>query len=277
MKPNAILLLAVVLSLGLVVATGAATFSSSGTDEIPKADLALEPSDGPNGKFALLNEDEEIELVLTEANPNTEHGGVHEDTLTTLDDVFTINYTGEGHADVWITDSIDDVRFYHGETSENRIDRQNRSVVLGPNESVAIGLRVDTRGEHDVESLEAFTINAHYTDENSPGSPTPGAPGGDGDDERDRSTESSEPSLTPSPTPTSETTVDTGPSVDGEPEAGGGGPPPNATDSSDTPLGTEQPMDGGKRSGSIDVGVLGALALALASLLALLGWRRLID
>lgn len=148
----------------MIITTGATPFTHVGTDEIPDADLSIQPADSPNGVFAVINEDEEIEVQLTEDNPRTEIKGVQDDTVTTLDTIFTVTYTGDHYSRVWITDEIDAVHFYNETNASNRIDSRETGVVLAPNESVRVGLFVNTKGDNDVASIEDFTIHAETAD-----------------------------------------------------------------------------------------------------------------
>jgi hypothetical protein len=193
-----LLLVAIVAGATLLVSTGA--FSSVGTDEVPDADIEMQPADGPNGDYALLNGTDEIELLLTDANPDIEGEGVSENSVTPIDRVFTITYTGDEYAEVWITDDADDVRFFRGDTSDASIEGRANNVTLAPDETLTVGLLVDTRGEHDVESAEQFTVNARLPEDTSDG----------------ESTET--PTETPTPAPTEQEA-----STDGSGGGGGGG------------------------------------------------------
>ena len=164
MNRTALLVVGVLASAAILVSTGAVPLQSTGTDEIPEADIEMRPADGPNGDYALINGDGEIELLLTEANPDIEGEGISEDSVANLDDVFTINYTGEGQAKVWITDDAEDVRFFRGDDPGASIEGENHSVNLSSDRTLQVGLHVDTRGEDDVESAEEFTVHAEVPD-----------------------------------------------------------------------------------------------------------------
>lgn len=163
------------------------------TDTTTSGNLVMQPADTPNGGYAIINEANEIELLLTEANPNVEGDGIAEDTVTPLDGVFTITYTGEHHADVWLTDDAEDVRFYRGTDADQSIEHAENSVRLGPSETVTIGLLVDTRGTHDVKSAEEFTVHAKTVTESN---------GDDGGPRTPYPDETETPSPTATPTPT---------------------------------------------------------------------------
>jgi hypothetical protein len=164
------LILVAVLALAsvvLLVPTGAAPFTQSGTDSIT-GEVHLAPAEGPNGRYAVLDEDGEIEIVVDESNPYADADGVKENATTRIDDVFTITYTGAEQAKVWLTNDAEDVRFYRSGGAASTLEREDKAVVLGPNATVHVGLRIDTRGNHDVEQADSFTVHAEAPDESTP-------------------------------------------------------------------------------------------------------------
>ena len=215
------LLAAVIVSVMLLVPTGAVPFEPLGTDEIPDAEIELAPAEGPHGAYAVLNEDDKIELLLTDANPSLEGEGVPGDTRVPIDRVFTISYTGERYADVWIEDDAADVRFYYGDEPGASLEGQDNNVTLGTGETIAIGLVIDTRGEHDVGAAETFTVHAQVAE------PTPDAFDGSPTVPRnDETTTSETPTETETETP-ADTTTETS------------GTPPSTPAETDTPGPTE--------------------------------------
>lgn len=175
------LLVAALATAAVLVPTGAAPFDLTGTDGVNE-DIVLRPADGPNGDYALLNEDDELELLLTGKNPAIEGGGISANALSPIPRVFTMTYTGDQYARVWVTDDAEDVRFYRGADSDDSLEGRANSVVLGPSETVAVGLLVDTRGDHDVEQADTFSVNAEVAEEEedddgyTPPTPTPMGP-----------------------------------------------------------------------------------------------------
>ncbi|MFT4891946.1 MAG: hypothetical protein ACI9YT_002884 [Halobacteriales archaeon] len=165
MKRAAIVLIALGATAALLVPTVASPqFESTGTDR-PSENLVMEPADGPNGDYAVLNAEDEIELLLTDANPDVEGDGINAGGVTPIPRVFTITYTGDRSAEVWITDDAEDVRFFRGDDPENDIEGAKDSVVLRPDETIAVGLLVDaTDPDHDVEQANTFTVHARIAD-----------------------------------------------------------------------------------------------------------------
>lgn len=171
MNRTRLLFVAGFVSVALLVPTGAVPLFDGGPADQVSEDLVMAPADGPNGAYAVLNEEDEIELRLTEANRAVAGDGIGSHTLTRIPGVFTISYTGEEYARVWLTDGVEDVTFVGGVgeagTTDSLEGREN-AVVLGPNQTVVVGLLVDTRGDHDVESAREFTVHAEVADTETP-------------------------------------------------------------------------------------------------------------
>jgi hypothetical protein len=172
----------------MLVSTGAFPLSD-GTDTIDGVDIEMSPADGPNGKYVVINEAGEIELVLSSENPYLDGDGIAEDTVAPIDRVFTVTNNGTETTRIWISDDAEDVRFYRGGDPSNSLEGATNEIELVPDETVAVGLLVDTRGDHDVESVSGFTVHAEQ------GTPTP----------TPTETETP-PTPTPDPTPTTTTT-----------------------------------------------------------------------
>ncbi|WP_276270686.1 hypothetical protein [Haloarcula litorea] len=168
MNRTLLLLVAALAAAAVLVPTGAVPFEATGADTI-EDDLVVRPADGPNGDYAILNGDDEIELLLTGANPYVDGEGINPDAVTPIPRVFTMTYTGDGAAEVWLTDDAADVRFFHGDDPDDSLEGRANSVVLAGGQQVAVGVRIDTRGEHDVEQAETFTIHAEGPDDGSSG------------------------------------------------------------------------------------------------------------
>jgi hypothetical protein len=158
------LLLGALLALAGAVVLPTVASPVGHTDNVNAA-IEMEPADGPNGEYAILNADDEIELLLSGENPNLDGEGVEEDAVTPITHVFTINNTGDETADVWITDDADDVRFFHGDEPDDSLEGETNNVTLtAGDEKLSVGLIVDTRGDDDVEQIETFTVHAEDAD-----------------------------------------------------------------------------------------------------------------
>lgn len=201
MTRTTLLLVVFLAATALLVPTGAVGVSSpSGTDPAPQLqDIEMAPADGPNGAYAVLDGNDEIAILLSGENPNIEAEGISVDAVATFESVFTISYTGEESADVWLTDEVDDVRFFGGEDAADSIEGRENNVTLEPGERLRVGLRVDTTGDYsDVENMEGFTVHANLANQDSSNSNAVVV--GSSDDAS--ATSSTNPTSTPTQTPT---------------------------------------------------------------------------
>lgn len=149
-------LVAVSVAGTLLVSSGAVPLFDGPTDRIAH-DVELAPSDGPNGEYAYLDDDGELVVDISASNHNLDAEGVNPNGITFIDDVFHVRYNGSEHADVWLTHESDAVTFYaRGEP----IESQSSSVTLGPNESVAVGLRIDTTDGGGDGFIDDITVHA---------------------------------------------------------------------------------------------------------------------
>jgi hypothetical protein len=139
------LTLLLVAAGSLAFATGAAVVDGP-ADTVADGDLAIQPADGPNGRYAYFDSDDEIAVDVSASNPNIRDpsfDGVNVETTGRIDDVFEITYTADQYARVWIEHPDENVTFVaDGESIENA----SNNVTLAPNETVAVGLRIDARG-----------------------------------------------------------------------------------------------------------------------------------
>ena len=162
-RRTVILAVALVAAASLVLTTGAAVISDD-ADTFAEDRLAVQPADGPNGKYAYLNDDE-IVVDISATNPNFGPGfeGVNPDTLASADGVFTITYTADQFAYVWIDHEGENVTFV---TDGDPIEGEANNVTLAPNETVTVGLRIDARGEVAGTQLGAdeFSIRAELAE-----------------------------------------------------------------------------------------------------------------
>lgn len=168
MNRTRLLLVACLASGALLFPTGAVPLLEGGQGDQVSEHLVMAPGDGPNGAYAVLNEDDEIELRLTEGNQRVAADGIDADAVTRIPGVFTITYTGDEYARVWVTDDVADLTFVGGEDAPNSLEGRENAVVLGPNQTIAVGLVVDTRGDTDVESAQEFTVHAELADGERP-------------------------------------------------------------------------------------------------------------
>ncbi|PHQ39132.1 DUF1102 domain-containing protein [Halorubrum persicum] len=156
-----ILALLLVAAGSLAFATGAAVIDGD-ADTFADDKIAVQPADGPNGQYAYLNDDDEIAIDVSASNPNIQDPsfeGVNVGATGTIDDVFTITYTGDRAADVWIEYESENVTFV---ADGGSVEGNANNVTLAPNQSVTVGLELDARGATAGAHLGAdeFSIEA---------------------------------------------------------------------------------------------------------------------
>ena len=185
----------VTIAICVLLLTIAATGGSDpevGQDRVLE-EIVAEPHPGPNGAYAFVdNESGELVIDLTADNNAIDGDGVNPEAFTVVHDVFTLAYTGEELAHVWLEHDSDAVEFYANGDETDSIEGETNNVTLAPNESVAVGFTADSRDHEPTESLiESIEIHAKLPDS----------------DERDAPEDPVDPSrsgisLTPCPTPT---------------------------------------------------------------------------
>lgn len=134
-----------VLGGSLAVATGA-TVLDDRADTLANDRVAIQPAaDTP---YASLDEDDELVVDLTAASFEGDAEGLNANSITAFGDVFTITYTADEFAEVWLETDPDSELLTFTANGESIEGREN-NVTLRPNETVSIGFSVDTR-EADV-------------------------------------------------------------------------------------------------------------------------------
>ena len=185
MKRTLLGLVAVAALGATLVSTGAFVDTVDNTSE----KIEMEPSDGPNAVYAVENSDGEIELDLSASNQHLAGDGINEGSLTEIPNIFTVNYStaaDEPAAEVWFTtDAGEGIEFVVGTDSVTSIDGNDSKRTLPPDEKLHIGVIVDTRGEHDVESVSEFTIHVDPSVTQASVSEEDGDSTGDSDSEED--------------------------------------------------------------------------------------------
>lgn len=275
MNRNVALALVIAAAAALALATAAAP---PATDPVHD-DLVLSPAASHNGQYALIDANDELELDITADNPNLAGEGVVEDSITELDRVFTVTYTGGQFARVWFTDGIEDVTFYRDDDPGQSLEGESNNVSLAPNETLAVGLLVDTRGQDDVEQLEEFTIHGELGEEPTDGgTPDGGTPGGGPTvvNTGGTATPTATPTATGTPTPTPDTATPTptdAPATNTPTETPSATATPTPTAATATGTPTDAPPQEISGIGAPEV-ILGLLGLLLALLLAALRRRR---
>jgi len=200
----------VVLILSGVSATAAFTGGDQAVDGV-----FLNPADSQNGDaYAEMNDQGQLRIELTNLNA---------EATTTVDDVFTISTTNN-RSRVWIEhDAGSDVTFYRSDTDDPVAGPDDR-LLLGQNETVPIGVRIDAGSETVV--LTRITVRAEI-EPTITASPTP----------QPTTVAAGPDPSTPAPTPDS-TPVPTAPGTTAAP---GTTPSPSPTDGGSTPGATTEP------------------------------------
>lgn len=133
--------------------------------------LALEKTDSANaGTYVDVESDDTLEIILD--GEDQDGGGVAQDAITELDDLFKILNQGSQAVNVYFQDDSDAVTF---RSNGSPIEGAGNSVELGVGEQMVVSLTVDTlNNEVDTNStiLDTATIFAQ-ADDPSPGGEAP--------------------------------------------------------------------------------------------------------
>jgi len=276
-KLAAVAVVGIIAAGALLFPTAAAPFTDDGEADTELRDIEMAPADTPNGVYAEIGEDDKIRLNLTEQNQKVAGDGVNGDAVTEIDNVFTITYTGDEMAYVWLThDGPDaDLTLYRDDSPTDSLEGESNNVTLASNETVSVSVLIDTRGDHGVEQITEFTVHAKLPEEGDTSTDTPTATPTDTPTATPTDTPTATPTdtpmdtSTPTDTPTDTTDADEGSTGDGSAAVEGadhGTPTPTATPDADAGL---QGPDGGSGGGP-DSGGLGQLLGGFPGMLLLL-------
>jgi hypothetical protein len=221
--------------------------STSGADVVSHDEtnvLELEPAGGDGTYTQIDDETGELQIILTEENPNLNAGGVNDDAVTNIGPVFTVqNVLDQGsNATVWVEHESDAVEFYV--PGEGTAESQADGVLLQPGDSETIAMRVDTR-ETDEITLDSINVmavlNPEVETESDDGSFESLGYGGSADTE---TPETNTPSGGDTETETPSATATETESGGSEPESGTPTPTVAATPTpTDDPTGEEAGLD----------------------------------
>lgn len=175
--------LVLLLAATLAVGTGADTVTY---DEVETLEIE------PEGEYVFENEEQgEIRIQIGGESGAVDGQGVNRNAITDLGPVFTIENTlrlglapdGEptlNNMTVWIDDESDAITFYDASAGDDdTIDSAGNGITLSPDETVTVGMRVDTTSTNagtvtltetitvvaDVNEETAFDINYQVGDE----------------------------------------------------------------------------------------------------------------
>lgn len=174
-KSTVVLVLVAFLLTGLVVPTGA-----SGSDELwEEPSVVLEPHDSPNGRYASINADGELEVDFSST-------GVNADAITEVSDVFYVTNHHEEPVAIWFSHAAMDevVLSIDGQPAQS----QNDAVELASGEQASVGVTIDSSSTSAGEQvLSEFTIHAEdrSTGDSTGGGSSGGASSGTSDESSD--------------------------------------------------------------------------------------------
>lgn len=140
-RTAAALVVVALLAVAGATATGAFT-TTTGIHE----NLEATPGTGPNGEYATVS-DGQLAFEIDQVNRRG---------ITRFAGVFSLTYTGNDSADVWVGDDSPAVTFT---ALSNPIEGRASAVTLGPGESLSVGVSVDTT-ETGSLNVEGVSLNA---------------------------------------------------------------------------------------------------------------------
>lgn len=115
-----------------------------------------------NGEYVSLVERDGGEEVVVHVNDSVAGAtgtGVNDRAVTTVDDVLVVTNEGSNVTSVWTEDDAEGVQFYRSVPGRPSIEGDENAVALESGESVAVGVRIDTVGDHgDVVALDSFAF-----------------------------------------------------------------------------------------------------------------------
>ena len=175
------------MAIALLVGSVAATAAVAASDEAVEG-VHLDPANTPNGDaYASIDGAGELRVDVT---------GLNDRAVTTADSVFTVSSTLNQEAQVWLEPPSSAVSFYRMDTGGS-ITSQPNAVALDPGETVAVGMRVDTRGTSPSGGIVTVRALVPDTPTPQPGGGGPGADPGPEDPETDSDGETTPPTAEP--------------------------------------------------------------------------------
>lgn len=175
------------VGLGSLAASGAAVMGSGAFSQTvadrtlnvqaqgdAAAYLQLKSSNSPNGDYAKVNDNDQLELDFTGSNGNVPGGGVNRDSKFRADDVF--NVKNAGTQPVYVTAEIADGNvgnnpsnraFVYPRSARTRpLDRKGRvvKIAVGNSEDFGIGFNVNEEGGNlKINNNDILTITANVS------------------------------------------------------------------------------------------------------------------
>ncbi|MGM0397465.1 MAG: hypothetical protein ACQEQY_00595 [Halobacteriota archaeon] len=167
--------LALLAAVALLVPSAATLFVPTQPADDLGNQVHLQPAPGENGAYASLA-DGDLVIDVSSSNPAGDVEGVNPGTVTHLENVFVVHYNGSEYAEVWLTHEGEGLTFTAAGQS---VESRSTAITLGPNETAAVGLLVDTTDGNAVEQVDEFTVHTRAAaPESSAGGSNEGGTGG---------------------------------------------------------------------------------------------------
>ncbi|MCY4732946.1 MSCRAMM family adhesin SdrC [Natronomonas gomsonensis] len=167
-----------VVIIGLVVVLAASLAVGTGADTVEYGEVETLEIE-PEGEYVFEDEEQsEIRIQVGGESGAVDGLGVNRNAVTDLGPVFTIKNVlllgyddgstqNQNQVTVWIQDDSDAITFYDASSDgSGSIGPDSDGVTLSPDDSVSVGMRVDTTGT-DVETTltESITVVADVSDD----------------------------------------------------------------------------------------------------------------
>ena len=154
-----------IAALALALATIALALPTVAAPVGPTADpvtpnVTLTTQNSTNAEYVTTTDAGTLALDFTASNPALAGDGLNPEARTYVADAFRIRYDGDTEATVWITSDAAGVTFL---ADGAPVDARADAVTLAPEESVSVGVVVDTEDAEPPESSE-FTVRAREAD-----------------------------------------------------------------------------------------------------------------
>lgn len=146
-------------AIALALPTVAAPMTGTLADPVGDG-VTLTTENSTNAEY-VRSTDDGVVLDFTASNPALTGDGLNPTARTYVADTVRVRYDGDTAATVWLTSDAEGVTVLAGGAA---VDSRANAVTLGPDESVPVGVVVDTTGEAPPATAE-FTVRARVADE----------------------------------------------------------------------------------------------------------------
>jgi hypothetical protein len=146
-------------AVALTIPTVAAPLTGQATDPV-SSNVTLTTQHSTNAEYVTTTDAGALALDFTASNPALAGDGLNPEARTYVADTFRVRYDGDTAATVWITSDAAGITFL---ADGAPVDAPADAVTLAPDESVSVGVVVDTVDATPPESSE-FTVRARVAD-----------------------------------------------------------------------------------------------------------------